>query len=75
MLAPFHLAIPVSCLIKADDFYGNLLGLKKGRQSQSWIDWNFFGHQLVTHLKPSSNTITKNLVDGHEVPVPHFGVV
>lgn len=75
MLAPFHLAIPVSCLIKANDFYGNLLGLEKGRQSQSWIDWNFFGHQLVTHLKPSSNTITKNLVDGHEVPVPHFGVV
>jgi extradiol dioxygenase family protein len=50
MLAPFHLAIPVSCLTKANDFYGDLLGLKKGRQSQFWIDWNFFGHQLVTHL-------------------------
>jgi extradiol dioxygenase family protein len=75
MLAPFHLAIPVSCLTKANDFYGDLLGLKKGRQSQFWIDWNFFGHQLVTHLKPNSNTTITNLVDGHQVPVPHFGVV
>jgi extradiol dioxygenase family protein len=75
MLAPFHLAIPVSSLTKANDFYGNLLGLKKGRESQSWIDWNFFGHQLVTHLKPNSNTNITNLVDGHQVPVPHFGVV
>ena len=75
MLAPFHLAIPVSCLTKANDFYGDLLGLKKGRQSQFWIDWNFFGHQLVTHLKSNSNTTITNLVDGHQVPVPHFGVV
>ena len=75
MLAPFHLAIPVSCLTKANDFYGDLLGLKKGRQSQFWIDWNLFGHQLVTHLKPNSNITTTNLVDGHQVPVPHFGVV
>ena len=75
MLAPFHLAIPVSCLTKTNDFYGDLLGLKKGRQSQFWIDWNFFGHQLVTHLKPNSNTTITNLVDGHQVPVPHFGVV
>lgn len=75
MLAPFHLAIPVSSLIKANNFYGDLLGLKKGRQSECWIDWNFFGHQLVTHLKPNSNTTITNLVDDHQVPVPHFGVI
>ncbi|NBR94698.1 MAG: glyoxalase [Proteobacteria bacterium] len=75
MLSPFHLAIPVTSLIKANDFYGNVLGLNKGRESSHWIDWNFFGHQLVTHLQTSQKNTISNLVDGHQVPVPHFGVV
>ncbi len=76
-IQPFHLAIPVSDLKKAREFYGEFLGFSEGRSSEHWIDWNFFGHQLVTHLKedaPSKPT-AHNPVDGHDVPVPHFGVV
>ncbi|MET1219100.1 MAG: VOC family protein [Glaciecola sp.] len=76
MLAPFHLAIPVTCLEQARAFYGDLLGCSTGRTDVQWIDWNFFGHQLVTHLvaqMPSAPTY--NEVDKHAVPVPHFGVV
>ena len=50
-LRPFHLAIPVSNIEKARDFYGNVLGFEEGRSSEKWIDWNFYGHQLVTHAK------------------------
>ncbi len=75
-LQPFHLAIPVNNIEIADNFYGNLLGFKKGRSDKKWIDWNFFGHQLVTHLKEGDNKLEAiNLVDGKNVPVPHFGVV
>lgn len=77
-IQPFHLAIPVNDLKKAREFYGNFLGFKEGRSSKGWIDWNFFGHQLVTHLKESdisNNEAVINQVDGHGVPVPHFGVV
>lgn len=75
-LSPFHLAIPVSDLEKADAFYGGLLGCEKGRYSKQWIDWNFFGHQLVTHLVTDMPSLPKhNQVDDHAVPVPHFGVV
>lgn len=76
MPAPFHLAIPVVSLDKALSFYGELLGCERGRESDEWIDWNFFGHQLVTHKvagmpsRPAPNT-----VDDKAVPVPHFGVV
>jgi hypothetical protein len=75
-LMPFHLAIPVDCLDSARTFYGELLGCEQGRSSAQWIDWNFFGHQLVTHLvaqMPSAPS--HNQVDAHAVPVPHFGVV
>jgi extradiol dioxygenase family protein len=75
-LMPFHLAIPVDCLDSARTFYGELLGCEQGRSSAQWIDWNFFGHQLVTHLvaqMPSAPA--HNQVDSHGVPVPHFGVV
>jgi len=75
MLAPFHLAIPVSSLENATKFYGDILELKQGRSSLQWIDWDFFGHQLVTHLQPQVNGTSHNIVDGHQVPVPHFGVV
>lgn len=79
-LTPFHLAIQVRDIDEARDFYGKKMGLAEGRSSEQWIDFNLFGHQLVTHLNPtigkdgSVNSIT-NHVDGHGVPVPHFGVV
>lgn len=76
MIQPFHLAIKTHDLDKARAFYGELLGFEEGRSTDSWIDWNFFGHQLVTHLDNSliiDNII--NLVDNKNIPVPHFGVV
>ena len=78
-LPPFHLAIPVHDLADARAFYGDLLGCPEGRSSESWVDFNFFGHQLVCHLhkdssKPTS-AVTSSLVDDHDVPVPHFGAV
>jgi len=75
-LQPFHLAILVNNLKNAKEFYGDLMGFKEGRSSEKWIDWDFFGHQLVTHLNPDYNGKNFfNSVDGHGVPVPHFGVV
>ncbi|MBA3988650.1 MAG: glyoxalase [Idiomarina sp.] len=75
-IAPFHLAIPVDDLTKARAFYGDLLGCEQGRSDSQWIDWNFFGHQLVTHVAPERILPpAHNAVDGHAVPVPHFGVV
>lgn len=75
-IAPFHLAIPVDDLSKARQFYGDLLGCEEGRSSDEWVDWNFFGHQLVTHVAPDRLLPpAHNAVDGHQVPVPHFGVV
>lgn len=77
---PFHLAIQVRELEEARAFYGGLLGCPEGRSSDTWIDFNLFGHQLVCHLNPSLGATGKieshyNPVDGHGVPVPHFGVV
>ena len=73
---PFHLAIPVHDLAAAREFYGQLLGCPEGRSAASWVDFNFFGHQLVAHLDPSRRPrVHHNVVDGHDVPVPHFGVV
>ena len=73
---PFHLAIPVDSLTAAREFYGQLLGCEQGRSSEQWIDWNFFGHQLVTHLVAQMpHAPLHNQVDSHAVPVPHFGVV
>ncbi len=77
MIQPFHLAMPVNNLKKARQFYGEFLGFEEGRATDAWIDWNFFGHQFVTHLRSSPQEPDKivNQVDGHGVPVPHFGVV
>jgi extradiol dioxygenase family protein len=76
MPQPFHLAIPVDDLKAAEAFYGELLGCEKGRSDVQWIDWNLFGHQLVTHLVAQMPSAPKsNQVDNHAVPVPHFGVV
>lgn len=75
-LSPFHLAIPVSSLENARQFYGELLGCSEGRSSQQWIDWNLFGHQLVTHqVSTMPSRSPSNSVDAKEVPIPHFGVV
>lgn len=72
----FHLAIPVDDLAAARSFYGDVLGLSQGRSAETWIDWDFRGHQLVTHLASRSNSDqARNPVDGHDVPVPHFGLV
>lgn len=73
---PFHLAIPVNNLTEAEAFYGGILGCSQGRSSDQWIDWNFFGHQLVTHVAPERVLPpAHNAVDNQQVPVPHFGVV
>ena len=75
-LSPFHLAIPVKDLKKAKTFYKDILGLEEGRSSNHWVDFNFFGHQLVIHQKDNFEPQQiSNPVDGHDVPVPHFGVV
>ncbi len=76
-LGPFHLAFPVDDLEAARRFYGGTLGCPEGRSSERWIDFDFFGHQLVAHLKPrvEGEEAYHNAVDGHDVPVPHFGVV
>ncbi|MGY8885640.1 MAG: VOC family protein [Flavobacteriales bacterium] len=74
-LRPFHLAIPVDDLEACRSFYRNILGCKEGRSSDLWVDFDFFGHQLVIHYKESIAEETSNPVDGKEVPIPHFGVV
>ncbi|MGA8113468.1 MAG: VOC family protein [Actinocatenispora sp.] len=93
----FHLAIPVDDLGRARSFYGGVLGLPEGRSAERWVDWDFHGHQLVTHLVPARAVggsaddggtgdggtdaaggpggVDHNPVDGHDVPVPHFGVI
>ncbi|MET9261208.1 VOC family protein [Amycolatopsis sp. NPDC004079] len=72
----FHLAIPVDDLPKAREFYGTVLGLAEGRSADAWVDWNFHGHQVVTHVVPGARAEAgRNPVDGHDVPVPHFGLV
>ena len=74
-MRPFHLAFPVHDLNSARDFYGRVMGCPEGRSSDEWIDFNLFGHQIVAHLSASAHAVTTNPVDGHDVPVPHFGVV
>lgn len=73
---PFHLAFPVDDLNQARAFYGGLLGCPEGRSSESWIDFDFHGHQIVAHLSPNEvRRAAANPVDGKEVPVRHFGVI
>ncbi len=76
MVRPFHLAFPVHDLAAARAFYGGVLGCAEGRSSDAWIDFDLFGHQIVAHLAPGpASPARHNPVDGHDVPVPHFGVV
>jgi uncharacterized protein len=75
-MQPFHLAFPVSNLAQARSFYGGLLGCPEGRSSPEWIDFDFYGHQIVAHLSPDEcKPAGTSPVDGHGVPVRHFGVV
>ena len=74
-MQPFHLAIPVNDLEESTEFYEKILGATKGRSSSLWIDYNFFGHQLVCHLVKGKSEVTLNPVDDDDIPVPHFGVV
>ena len=74
-LNPFHLAFPVTSLEAARAFYGELLGCPEGRSAEDWVDFDFFGHQLVAHRAPDTTRLQHNAVDGDAVPVPHFGVV
>jgi len=76
VLSPFHLAIPVHNLDECRNFYTHILNFEEGRSSDHWVDYNFFGHQLVIHYKPKGDEdLHTNSVDGKDVPVPHFGVV
>lgn len=75
-MPPFHLAFPVHDLAAARAFYGGLLGCPEGRSSDAWIDFDFYGHQIVAHLDPAeARRAATNPVDGDDVPVRHFGVV
>ena len=77
ILRPFHLAIPVTDIQIAHDFYVKILDCKVGRQAKEWMDFDFFGHQLVAHLVSAKDhpAVTTNSVDGHAVPASHFGVI
>ena len=75
-MQPFHLAFPVTDLEQARAFYGGVLGCPEGRSSPEWVDFNFHGHQIVAHLCPKMNSeVSRSEVDGHGVPVRHFGLV
>ncbi|MEP6790093.1 MAG: VOC family protein [Ramlibacter sp.] len=75
-MPPFHLAFPVHDLAAARGFYGELLGCPEGRSSPEWVDFNFYGHQIVAHLAPEQcGSRGTSAVDGHNVPVRHFGAV
>ena len=75
-IPPFHLAFPVHDIAAARHFYGDLLGCPEGRSSAEWVDFNFYGHQIVAHLAPNEcGHKQTSSVDGHDVPVRHFGAV
>ncbi|MFT7688694.1 MAG: extradiol dioxygenase family protein [Candidatus Azotimanducaceae bacterium] len=74
-LTPFHLAIPVKDKLRSKEFYVDLLKCEVGREGDTWIDLNLYGHQLVCHESNKVSVVHSNPVDDHDVPVPHFGVV
>jgi extradiol dioxygenase family protein len=77
-ITPFHVAVPAYNLEEAGKFYREVLGCSEGRTDELWTDFNLYGHQFVIHYKPRPKNVDEhhtNPVDGHDVPVPHFGVV
>lgn len=75
-IAPFHLAFPINNIAETKPFYRDLLGCTIGRETEKWVDFDFFGHQLSAHVKPEETApIAANSVDGKNVPVRHFGVI
>jgi len=76
-LSPFHLAFPVRDIAEARAFWGGVMGCPEGRSAPDWVDFDFYGHQIVAHLAPEreAKAEASNAVDGHDVPVPHFGIV
>ena len=75
-IRPFHLAFPVRDIAEARAFWGGLVGCPEGRSAPDWVDFDFYGHQIVAHLAPDvAHAQASNPVDGHDVPVPHFGIV
>ena len=74
-MRPFHLAFPVDNLDKTREFYTKILGCSEGRSSDRWIDFDFYGHQVVAHLVDTLDSVEKNQVDGDNVPASHFGVI
>lgn len=77
---PFHLAIPVHDLDTARAFYADVLGCPEGRSDATWVDFDLYGHQVVIHTGGTSpiergEALPTSGVDGHAVPIPHFGVV
>ena len=74
-LRPFHLAFPVRDIAEARAFWGGVIGCAEGRSAEDWVDFDFYGHQIVAHLSDAPPAESHNPVDGHDVPVPHFGVV
>jgi hypothetical protein len=74
VISPFHLAFPVRDLASTRRFYGDVLGCREGRSTESWVDFEFFGHQLSAHVVPV-DADRSGLVDGKSVPIPHFGVI
>ena len=75
-LSPFHLALPVNSIAEAQEFYVKVLGCKEGRSTEAWMNFDFYGHNVVVHRDPNHRGHNhSNIVDGHSVPVPHFGIV
>ena len=74
-LRPFHLAFTVRDIAEARAFWGGVIGCPEGRSAADWVDFDFYGHQIVAHLAPNRQAEASNPVDGHDVPVPHFGIV
>ena len=74
-LPPFHLAVTVTDLTATRRFYGELLQCEEGRSTETWVDFNFFGHQLSFHLRTEPSETHVSGVDGDRVPIPHFGAV
>ena len=75
ILRPFHLAFPVSNIKETKKWYTEILGCSIGRESEKWIDFNFFGHQISAHLIIGQDAVRSNPVDGKQIPVRHFGII